>query len=359
VSGSDLVWWLRLAGSEAMGRRGGGGSSAPSTSASAAQTQPPVSLAAIRKQRERQQALAGRIGAGLVAGLALGAALLGAVRGRGSPEAHPQHTEAVRILRNDGLEASEGNVRAALRLVDAATQPYDDRRFRTVDPSDWAPRCTAMRRACGRRPEVAETRRDEKGHEVRLLGLASGDANVWLVEDFVSEEDAERLLDAAHDANFSTSPTQRSEGQDWRSSSSALLPRGSPAAHRVAERAAAVCGVPVSFVEDLQVVRYRPGERYQPHLDSEGPDHRHWTLLLYLNDPGSGGATGFPLMGLKVMPSPRAALLWENLRPEPDMPRPVRNYNTLHDGQAPTGREPKYAVNVWVRNAEYVGLGTA
>jgi len=104
-------------------------------------------------------------------------------------------------------------------------------------------------------------------------------------------------------------------------------------------------------MEAPQVVRYRPGERYQPHMDSDGPAHRHWTLLLYLNDPSNGGETNFPLLGMKVMPTPGAALMWENLRKENG--QTVRNYYTLHDGQAPKGNEAKFAVNLWVRNSEY------
>merc|ERR1719375_375049 len=154
--------------------------------------------------------------------------------------------------------------------------------------------------------------------------------------------------------NFSLSPTNHQDGQEWRSSSSAFAPKH-PAFTAVVERTAGLCGVPVTFVEPPQVVRYLPGERYRPHMDSEGQMHRHWTLLLYLNDPGVGGATAFPLLKMKVEPFPRAALFWENLQNGDEAGEPLRrNYHMLHDGQAPSGTEPKYAVNIWVRNAEYV-----
>jgi len=199
-------------------------------------------------------------------------------------------------------------------------------------------------------PEGAEA----DGHNLTLLPLETGFAKVWLVKDFISQEEASELLTMGSRADFGTSLTKHSDGQEWRSSSSTVLKRDNAVVDRVRRRAAMVCGVRPSFVEDLQIVRYQPGERYQPHMDSDGPHHRHWTLLLYLNDPGSGGATGFPMLQLRVMPAPRAAVLWENLRSEPGMDLPVRNYYTLHDGQAPTGEHPKFAVNIWVRNSEYV-----
>lgn len=46
---------------------------------------------------------------------------------------------------------------------------------------------------------------------------------------------------------------------------------------------------------DAQIVRYRPGGHYIAHLD-RGPEAetRYFTLLCYLNDDFSGGATRFP-----------------------------------------------------------------
>ena len=62
------------------------------------------------------------------------------------------------------------------------------------------------------------------------------------------------------------------------------------------------------------------------------------------------------MLGLKVNPWPRAAVLWENLRWEESLGQNVRNYFALRAEDAPTGVEPKLAVNVWVRNSEYSGL---
>ena len=48
--------------------------------------------------------------------------------------------------------------------------------------------------------------------------------------------------------------------------------------------------------EELQLVHYFENELYKPHVDWEpGQNNRYITFLMYLNSPGSGGQTSFPL----------------------------------------------------------------
>lgn len=333
-------------------RRSGGAATSSTAACGVARPLPsqPPSLAALRKQRAKEQPvqptrlfLLCAAAVALIAALGLVLLYLARARSEVAPEEHTHYREALRVLGNDGLQPTDNNVRFALRLIDAATKPYSNYGFQTIEPFAWSPGPTSAVR------DVASD-----SHNLTLLPLETGFAKVWLVKDFISQEEASELLTMGSSADFGLSSTKHSDGQEWRSSSSAVLRRNNAVVDRVRRRAAKVCGVRPSFVEDLQVVRYRPGERYQPHMDSDGPHHRHWTFLLYLNDPGGGGATGFPLLQLRVMPAPRAAVFWENLRSEPGMDLPVRNYYTLHDGQVPTGEHPKFAVNIWVRNSEYV-----
>jgi prolyl 4-hydroxylase len=76
-------------------------------------------------------------------------------------------------------------------------------------------------------------------------------------------------------------------------------------------------------MEDLQVVHYAPGQKYDIHHDwgvCRYPDTRFLTLLLYLNDlpnPQAGGETAFPKgaggLGFKVQPKKGSAVLFYNL----------------------------------------------
>merc|ERR1712113_1038706 len=80
---------------------------------------------------------------------------------------------------------------------------------------------------------------------------------------------------------------------------------------RIAARGAAVAQYPLSHVESLVLLRYKPGEHFRLHHDGS---MRAKTVFLYLNDVPHecGGATRFPKLGLEVHPVARTALMWSN-----------------------------------------------
>jgi hypothetical protein len=65
----------------------------------------------------------------------------------------------------------------------------------------------------------------------------------------------------------------------------------------------------------LRCYLYQPGDRVEPHFDSSQQlDDGSWsslTLVLYLNDGFTGGATGFPELGVEVCAPPRCGVLFE------------------------------------------------
>ena len=105
-------------------------------------------------------------------------------------------------------------------------------------------------------------------------------------------------------------------------------------------------------VEEMQVVHYQVGQKYDTHHDwgvSGYPESRYITLLLYLTDPlheRAGGETSFPKgnngMGFKVLPKRGSAVLF---------------YNLLEDGNGddlalhaamPVHQGEKWLANFWV-----------
>ena len=84
-------------------------------------------------------------------------------------------------------------------------------------------------------------------------------------------------------------------------------------------------GTPFDNGEDLQVVRYEPGQFYRVHHDQntavwapQGP--RVLTFFMYLNDPEEGGETAFPRISspdgqghLVVKPQLGNAILWPSV----------------------------------------------
>jgi prolyl 4-hydroxylase len=104
--------------------------------------------------------------------------------------------------------------------------------------------------------------------------------------------------------------------------------------------------------EEIQVVHYKDGQKYDSHHDwgvSGFPESRYLTLLLYLSDmdgPNAGGETAFPKgadgAGFKVSPRKGSAVLF---------------YDLLEDGNGddlsvhaalPIWKGEKWLANFWV-----------
>ena len=122
-------------------------------------------------------------------------------------------------------------------------------------------------------------------------------------------------------------------------------------------RIAAAAGIDLPHAERLTVLRYAPGEEYRPHRDYVPPGsferdqplagNRLRTICVYLNAVDAGGATEFPVPGLRVEPIPGRAVIFDNLhpdgRPDPD---------SLHAG-TPVEAGEKWLATLWIRQGRY------
>jgi prolyl 4-hydroxylase len=110
---------------------------------------------------------------------------------------------------------------------------------------------------------------------------------------------------------------------------------------------------PFSWGEPLQVVRYRPGQQFQPHHDAHGTGaderKRILTALLYLNSEYEGGETHFTQLGIRVRGGPGDLLFFRNLDAAgaPDM-------RLVHAG-LPVTKGEKWLATRWVRDGEFFG----
>jgi prolyl 4-hydroxylase len=110
-------------------------------------------------------------------------------------------------------------------------------------------------------------------------------------------------------------------------------------------RIAALSGTAPAQGEPLQVLRYRPGGEYKPHMDAlpAEPNQRILTVLVYLSDDYQGGETQFLRTGLTYRGRTGDALLFRNAdaqgRPDP---------MALHAG-LPVTRGVKYLASRWIR----------
>ncbi len=120
-----------------------------------------------------------------------------------------------------------------------------------------------------------------------------------------------------------------------------------------------VSGLPVLNGEFLQILRYRPGEEFRPHVDyfNEGGagayqsladgGQRAQTVLIYLNDDYRGGSTYFPALQLDIPVSRGDLLHFHNLGADG-----VGHKDSLHAG-LPVIAGEKWLLSQWIRSQSY------
>jgi len=133
-----------------------------------------------------------------------------------------------------------------------------------------------------------------------------------------------------------------------------MLPGGDSVVARVTQRAALLTGYPYGNIEPLQLVKYLPGQKYEPHFDygaacdyeeNMANGHRHVTMLVYLNSvPDEYNAhTTFPKLSIKMNPVAHSAIVFNDC-----LPNGQEDPRTLHGGSPPSNGT-KIAINIWIR----------
>lgn len=114
-------------------------------------------------------------------------------------------------------------------------------------------------------------------------------------------------------------------------------------------RIAAVSGTRPDQGEPLQLLRYRPGGEYKPHMDAlpAEPNQRVLTVLVYLSEDYEGGETSFPRTGLSFRGRAGDALIFRNAGPD-GRPDPL----SLHAG-LPVAKGVKYLASRWIRAGKF------
>ena len=142
----------------------------------------------------------------------------------------------------------------------------------------------------------------------------------------------------------------------FRTSETCDLDDADPLVSGIAARLAAYAGLDVRHAEPLQGQRYAVGQEFKAHTDyfePSGADYdlycaaagqRSWTLMVYLNVPGAGGATRFKRLDKTFQPEPGKLLAWNNRNPDGSP-----NAMTLHHGM-PVRAGTKYIITSWFRD---------
>jgi prolyl 4-hydroxylase len=127
-----------------------------------------------------------------------------------------------------------------------------------------------------------------------------------------------------------------------------------PVIRDVDRRICAALQIDPAFAEPTQAQLYDVGGEFKPHTDyfesyelerysTPVWGQRTWTFMVYLNEPGSGGDTVFPQLGLSVRPKTGTAVLWNSLHADG---RP--NPHSIHHG-TPVSAGWKAIITKWFR----------
>lgn len=156
------------------------------------------------------------------------------------------------------------------------------------------------------------------------------------------------FLDPAHCASLMTlidetrrPSTKADDNGDplYRTSETTDLDPAHPSVATLDRRIADLTGLDLACGEPLQGQRYDVGQEFKDHTDYFEPSgadfqkycagcgQRTWTVMVYLNQPGAGGATRFRKIDRIIRPEMGKLVAWNNLDAEG---RP--NGKTLHHG---------------------------
>jgi prolyl 4-hydroxylase len=209
----------------------------------------------------------------------------------------------------------------------------------------------------------------------------SWDPRIFLIRNFLSSDECDHIVRTA------TPLLQRSTVVDGKgggmvdpirnSAGTFLRRRSDDVISRIEDRLAKLTMLPVANQEDMQVLRYEPGQHYSPHTDyfsgtaeksAENGLQRIATILMYLNSYGdeyTGGETIFPLIlesaeqskwenvskctrgNLAVRPRKGDAVLFWSLKPDGS-----EDPGSTH-GSCDVIEGVKYSAPIWLRQRPF------
>jgi len=191
---------------------------------------------------------------------------------------------------------------------------------------------------------------------------------LWTLDNFVSSDECSKLIELGYQKGFVASSVQsnintkvdpshdKGSMKTYARNSYTSFVGDSEIGNTFINKAKKILNdmkEPFGSIEGLQIQRYKPGQKYNPHYDSfedkTGTDQRSWTVMVYLGsgkdtEPLEGGGTLFTKLDLRIIPKKGTAVIWNNLDS-----KHCRQQNTMHMGEAVT-RGTKYIVTIWFRN---------
>lgn len=180
-------------------------------------------------------------------------------------------------------------------------------------------------------------------------------AELYAKKRFLSATECHELVARIDDRRRPSGLADHDGTPGYRTSETCDLDPADPLVATVRARLAGYAGLDPATAEPLQGQRYAVGQEFKQHTDyfepgGEGYEahcgaagQRTWTLMVYLNEPGAGGATRFRQLDKIIQPETGKLVAWNNLLPDGQP-----NYATLHQGM-PVRKGTKYVITAWFR----------
>ena len=176
---------------------------------------------------------------------------------------------------------------------------------------------------------------------------------------FITEEEGSYVLEKSKE-KFEDSTIVGGYNTNIRKSKTCWLSKTDDNIRTIIQRVCDIHKLPIENAEDLQVVKYDQNGYYNEHHDSCCDENekcaefitrggnRIVTMVIYLNDGFSGGATRFINLNKDIKPEKNSGILFYPMNKKGDK----CHHKALHAGM-PVSSGKKYIANVWIREHKF------
>lgn len=189
-------------------------------------------------------------------------------------------------------------------------------------------------------------------------------ADIYVRRNFLDPAECDLLIEKIDRERRPSTLLSSTDDQEFRTSDSCDFNRQAPEIDAIEQKITDFVGIPKDRGETIQGQRYAVGQQFKSHHDwfytsedyweveSKRGGQRIWTVMVYLNDTQTGGATRFKKLG-KMFKAERGKLLcWNNLDRAGE-PNPW----VLHQGMK-VREGVKYIITKWYRELPWAYANT-
>lgn len=195
------------------------------------------------------------------------------------------------------------------------------------------------------------------GQEPGLRKEPTNKAQLYIWEDFLTDEECDRLIAAMADHLTPSELAAPTDDRYFRTSETCYLTHvNDPVVSIVDQKIQEKLGLNLTYSERIQAQKYSVGQEFKAHTDFFDPGsedyirhgrtagQRTWTCMINLDEGMEGGATRFTRLQKSFQPRKRRAVIWNNLFADG---KP--NFFTIHRGM-PVIKGHKHIITKWFRD---------